>query len=143
MPRKDPMTGVMVMTDQEFAMKEGYGSATKMYMKIFDDMDKDNRSYEKCCYAKPKIVENAFKEHWKDDLKYGDVTKEEKKCIPVKIVQVLYVKSNCGFNKSHIIFVAAFICKDGKTRIQQLDHYHYVGSKMEPPEDEYELDIFE
>jgi len=140
MPRKDPVTGCDVMTLPEFAKAEGYNSAGEMLDEVFKEMELDCRKWERFLFSNPKEVLKMFKTHYKE---YADYFEENfQNDVPKKHVATLFVKSSQGFKTEKHTIVAAFVCKDGKTRIQQLHHTYWGGTRLEPPEEDEWIEIF-
>ena len=137
MPRKDPITGCMVMTLPEFAKAEGYNSAGEMLEEVWDEMDADCKKWERHLMEHPEEVMEMFQKYYKD---FNDDT--YKKDIPKKHIQTLYVSSSQGFRKEGHTVVAAFKCRDGKIKIQMLQHSYWSGTRMEPPEEDEWVEIF-
>lgn len=142
MPRKDPITGVMVMTMGEFfnaeADREGKGrSGSEVMMDMFDEIEQSYRAEEKSWRNDPAGLLEKLQQEIKE---YNAADPEsEQYPIPASIVEILELKVDGSFKTSTFSVRARCTRDDGTTGILIFSSSQYSGSMIDPPD--YDCDI--
>lgn len=154
MPRKDPITGCMVMTLPEFlndeAAREGKGRSGGDIMEDFiQDMKDDDRRMEEQ-YKDPAFllkelqrVSSEYVSDWnisRDEEGSQSFPDESRPPYPVEVINVLESHHHQSFRSSRGSIVAVVRCDTGCTKTCRLSFYHDSGDRMNPPDSEEELE---
>lgn len=138
MPKIDSVTGCTVMTLPEFwageAAQEGRGrSGGELMMEFYQEMDDSQRKQEeemKEPAVALKMLAQTAKD-WNDgDPDEGAVPE------PESVIEVKMVRVGGGTNGSTTEIVARCRTKNGQTGEYALKSSYWVGSRMEPPEED-------
>jgi len=149
MPKKDPVTGCMVMTMgeclQDMADKEGKGrDGWEIYGEIVDEMADDDRKQEEYMRSPEGALERVemylkdAREYWED--MYGEGTKPP---TIVEVVKVIEAQSSHSFKTSGEKFVAEVKDDAGRLLYVYGVHSYWSGTRLEPPEEDSEFYIGE
>jgi hypothetical protein len=140
MPRKDPMTGVPVMTTMEFfqrqAEDEGKGRTAGDVMSDFlTDFENERRNEEQRLRT-PKEMEHLLKDLIKEENEYNT---EYQLPLDFKVLEVLELKYKQTFRDSSI--KALVKVKRGKLKEFNvyLSTWHSFGTMWEPPDSETDI----
>ena len=145
MPKKDPITGCMVMTMPEFlnaeAEREGKGRCGgEILADIFTELDNDSKRIEDEL-RKPENALEAIKqalkeaeEYWEDE--YGEGAK-----VPeiVEVVHVIEVQVGQSMRSSGQVLKAEVKTADGRLCYVSHHYSHWSGTMMDPPEEDSTL----
>jgi len=143
MPRKDPETGCIVMTEGEFwqheADSEGRGrDAADLREDFYADISASMREDEDRIKNNPAEMLDAIKNYCKilvDDWNY-DGCAGEKPPVPTKINSITLVNVNYNFKGSRTHVEGTAECDDGVVRNFKFTASYYDGSMHEPPDAE-------
>lgn len=151
MPRKDPVTGVMVMTTGEFfakeAEREGKGrSGGELMSEMFADMEKSRQETE-AEYRNPEFAlktlieaiknENSYlTENHADDIANGTVQLIDE---PVRVTEVFDVEYKENFGGRSLLLSVVAERKDGTSGVLELREWYSRGSFYEPPDGETDV----
>lgn len=145
MPKKDPITGCMVMTMPEFlnaeAEREGKGRCGgEILADIFTEIDADSRRCEERL-SWPNEALEALKEALKEAEEYWEDEYGEGSKVPVivEVVKVLAAKVSQNFSSSGQMLRAEVRTDDGKLCYVEHSYSHWSGTRMDPPEEDSTL----
>lgn len=144
MPRKDPHTGVMVMTFGEFiadiAEKDGV-RPEEVLEDIYGQMDADSEA-ESERLRNPAVAYEGLMTYWdfnlKPDPEYGDWD-----WFPVKVLRVDHAGFWGGFNGCSSRVNSVVLCSDGETRLLGHRSDYRSGDYINPPEWDEEVYLLE
>lgn len=147
MPRKDPITGCMVMTNAEFwqaeASREGRNAGElqeEFYKRLNDETELQRAKYYDNEFTLGFIRSLAAGDllAYRSDLRAGE--KSEKPHSPVVVLEVEDVRIKDSFRSQELWVCGRAICKDQVERRFCATTFHYSGDFYEPPNsDEYLL----
>lgn len=141
MPRKDPMTGVTVITTAEFfaaeAEREGKGrSGGELMIETFSEIGAEcdaDEQRERLFFMDPANAWEAIRYTLRESLEM-----EESPLQAVELVGVLAVQSEQRMNGSKLDIDAHVRFNDGAVRKVKWGFQHWAGSYWEP--DDYDED---
>jgi len=141
MPRKDPMTGVPVLTTEEFfdkeAKREGKGrSGSEVMIDTFKQID-DERKKEERELKNPKAALKLFQQEIKEWNEYDpeQAIENVKEIVEVLDVSLKYK----GFSTTYLDVKALAIGETGRRGIVRLSSYSFSGTYWNPPDEETEV----
>ena len=153
MPRKDPITGCMVLTTPELferiAETEGKGqTGGEVMMEVFDDLEKSRVEHENNL-RKPdvalaecrKIIEQWNKyenETAEQNPKYAKQYPPDIQPMPVKVLRV--VSAEFGESFRHTKLIVEAVADNGKFGTLTVTDTYYGGSFYEPPDGETNIE---
>lgn len=148
MPRKDPITGVEVMTHMEFwqaeAEKEGR-QVSDVLRDFYDEWDEDIRKQEEM-YKNTLDQNNLYVMY----LNYvSDIGCDYFQCVQdintfiVEIVELIDCNIHQSMRETTESFVIYAKCLDGEYRIITMTTYNWSGSFYEPPDWDFEIDVMD
>jgi len=149
MPRKDPMTGCMVMTTGEFLAAEAEREGTtpgEILEDIIGHMEKDRQQQENKLKAPAKALE-FIKRIIAEENKYRDEQKryarrhpeikwetEPPLPLPTWVIKVEEVSFNAGFKDHHAMVVVQALCDDLKHHRIKCCESSFYGGMWDPPD---------
>jgi hypothetical protein len=146
MPRKDPVTGCMVMTTAEFlnaeAEREGKGrTGADIYADMMSEIDTDSR---RCEDEIRKDALGRFQQAIKDAGEYWD-DDEGNEPLPTlaEVVHIIDVHVSQGFKGSGEMLRAEVRTTDGRLLYMEYMYSHWSGTRLDPPEDDMEFNFGE
>jgi hypothetical protein len=136
MPRKDPHTGVMVMTTGEFwadmAKRNGTTPAEEMHS-FYDDMEKDRLEYEN------RLRQPASALNFLLDSVKGWQDEDNPMLKPVAVLHVLSVEYHHSLKSSSTGMAAHCTKEDGSEGVLVAKVSDYAGSYIDPPDADGEV----
>lgn len=152
MPRKDPITGCMVMTMPEFfdseAQREGEGrSGADLMVEMFDEIAAEEAALSAEIASRPIAVLNSIREAmFCPDCRRGALCSDP--CFdlyyiePVGIHKVISVDMGASIGgPSGEIYEAIVVWSDGLKRYTKVAVERFNGSFYEPPWEDVDMDI--
>lgn len=147
MPRKDPITGCMVLTTPELferiAETEGKGqTGGEVMMEVFDDMEQSRVEYENKLrdpVTALKTLQEVI-ERW---------NKYERECVsqgqeihpmPVKVLRVISAEYHESFRSSSTRLTVVAVADNGKFGKLTMTDSNWSGSFYEPPDGETNIE---
>ena len=143
MPRKDPITGVMVMTNAEFwaheAKHEGKGRESwELQEEFYHDMEKA-RLEEEDKLRTPAHALMILQGAVEAENKYRKENKERLLAMPVKVLEVKSAAYSDGFRETSTKITATAISKGKRKGTIEFSTWSTRGSFYEPPDGETEI----
>jgi len=150
MPRKDPITGCMVMTHAEFLSTEAESKGTTpeaIMSDLMAEMAEANAfdTQQLRLRALENIQDLAQKDRkaWSEDETYhqenGLDFKEPKPPFPLQLVEILEAHSHSGMTNSTTTLRVRVLCDDGVIREAHAWSASYSGGFYEPPSEDETL----
>lgn len=146
MPRKDPITGCMVMTQAEFwnaeAEHEGKGRCgADLMADMYEEMAQEDADMAERMKADLPTALEVLNGVLKD---YEDHDNDHPVFRPgafIEVVEVETAEVNGGFSKSSKGFVAKVRCADGNLHRVRYESWSTPGSFYEPPDGETTIEM--
>lgn len=141
MPRKDPMTGVMVMTTAELfdkmgkeEGKPGYKVMEEMYTEMDNDKQEQRKKMEDPATAL-KILREVVQRDNRDAKEHGYKQIAE----PIKVLKVLNVDYDYSFGSSSEKILAIALTKGKRKGVIEYSSWTTNGTYWEPTDGETEI----
>ena len=138
MPKKDPVTGVPVLTTKELydqlAKTEGNGkTGTQLFQEDLSEMARAEEE-QRQSYYKPEVAKQVLNEAIKEWNSYD----EEKLQEVGQVTKVLSVAYSETFRLTKLNLKANAIDVNGKEGIIALNSHSFSGTRLDPPDEEPE-----
>jgi len=143
MPRKDPITGVPVMTNAEFmesvAKKNGITpqeAFDQTFGAMFDEMKKDEE-------ARKKVIQENLLSILAEKIKEFNEADPEAEQIPVNfsIVNIISIEVRVSLRESREIVRAVVAFPDGSKKMLKYHSWSFAGTRDEPPDGDLEITL--
>lgn len=156
MPRKDPITGVQVMTSAEFwemeADREGKGRMPgevmmDFYLEWENEIEKEKANFmaDPNRYLLPglqQMIDEDIAYNIRDVLVDEDELEDTQKLYPVnRILLVGDLEYRQTFKETNLNYRAQVECKDGEIRWVRVHTWDYSGDFYNPPDSEVEIEF--
>lgn len=143
MPRKDPITGVPVMTNAEFmddfAKKNGITpqeAFDQTFGAMFDEMKKDEE-------ARKKVLQDNLLSILTEKIKEFNEADPEDEPIPsnFSIVNIISIEVRISLRESSEIVRVIIFFPDGSKKLLRYYSWSFAGSRSEPPDGDLEITL--
>lgn len=137
MPMIDPFTGYKVMTLGEFAAEEGktFEELMQLMREVREDQAEDEERWKQNVLSDLLHILGCAALRAKKEDPENDYPE------PVEIIHQEVTHVHEGLRDSELRGWAIAKAADGKTYRYQFYEYHSSGSRWDPPEDEFDLEI--
>lgn len=141
MPRKDPVTGCMVMTTAEFWNKMGEmeGKPAHQVMdEFYSDMEKERQEQENK-YKIPEVALATLVEAVGQENKWRRENRERPMAMPAKVLEVISVAYSFGIKNQSTKITVRAVTKGKRVGILEYSEWETAGSFYEPPDGETQI----